>query len=281
MTDTKYEVSDGKLIIPNGVTEIYKDSIDGYLGSVKELVIPESVQHISAETFADCTHLEKVTIPARFICPIEDYNEAWSLRQKNINTISKFCAIFGRYIPKIDFITFIGDGEFDFSLWNEIFHSDKMPIICCTGDITKLKIAKAGQSNYKFFINNYIEDVDVQGTDKWTDEDLFFRAPKSKENIVEGDILNLTLCPRSTFYDDKRWSAPIAIKADTVTYVYPKPLQCYENEYEGCRLLLLGNRLEEIAIDDFSRMDGYPYVDVWERYDIVLNALRDAGWNKK
>ena len=277
MIDTKYEVEDWKLVIPDGVTEINKDSIDGYLGSVKELVIPKSVLKIAEGVFKDCFNLEMITLPTRFVSSFDKIFQ----HNYNINNI-----VFIGDAQNLDFSSWSWGNGYTESIYSKIFKHHK-PTIVIDGEIKHLTVGakffsrNGNISQYKFFINNYIEDVDVQGTDKWTDEDLFFLSPKFKKNIVEGNVLNLTLCPRSTFYDDKRWSAPIAVKADAVTYAYPKPLQCYDDEYEGCRLLLLGNRLEEIAIDDFSRMDGYPYIDVWERYDIVLNALRNAGWDMK
>lgn len=93
------------------------------------------------------------------------------------------------------------------------------------------------------------------------------------DNSVE-----LTLAPREVFCKDKRWSCPIKINVSAITYLYPVELDCYETEkHQGCKLLLLGNRIEEIPIEILNR-EAYPHVIVWEDYDTVYNKLKVKGW---
>lgn len=63
-----------------------------------------------------------------------------------------------------------------------------------------------------------------------------------------------------------------------ITYLYPVELDCYETEkHQGCKLLLLGNRIEEIPLDNLNR-EAYPHVIVWEDYDTVYGKLKAKGW---
>ena len=145
---------------------------------------------------------------------------------------------------------------------------------------------KNGQ--YKFYINNFIEDVEVTGTDKWTDEDMLFRAPLPNKKPVDGKLVELTLSPFSIDYSrdiahrctNTLWSNRIMVAADAVTYVKPVALPCYESDrHEGCYILLMGNRLEDIPFEQLH-LETYPHIVVWESYDFVIDKLQQAGWHK-
>ncbi|MCR4665136.1 MAG: leucine-rich repeat domain-containing protein [Paludibacteraceae bacterium] len=193
---------------------------------------------------------------------------------------------------KIKRITFTGNKQkLDFSRWG---FSDK-PIIRLDGEIKHLVVGEKfhdrygkQRDQYKFHINNFIENVEVSGTDKWTDEDMLFRAPLSDKKPVDGRIAEFTLSPYTIHHDGllrgvnwERWSCPISIDSDAVTCIYPISVPCYESDqHEGCYILLMGARLGEIPFDQL-KSEYYPYVIVWESYDFVLDKLKQAGWNKR
>ena len=269
----KYKAIDGKLEIPVGVTIIDENAIDW--SGVKELVIPESVQTIAPKAFQACYELEKITLPVRFV---DSFDRVFS-DNREIKEI-----IFIGVAANVDFSSWSWGIGYTESIYAKIFKFHK-PEIYIEGEISRLQVgAKFGGMNYnngqyKFYINNFIENVEVEGTDKWTDEDLFFRAPQCRENILDGNLVNLTLAPRSTFTNDKRWSAPITINASAVTYVYPIEIPHYGTDKPaGCRLLLMGNRLENIPVEEFCKREMYPFIDVWEDYELVINVLKNAGW---
>ena len=74
--------------------------------------------------------------------------------------------------------------------------------------------------NYHFYINNYYENVKIEGTDKAKNNHLFFRAPKPNEEPADGKLVRLAKAPR--FYKDGKrldefWSKPITIHSAAVT----------------------------------------------------------------
>ena len=92
--------------------------------------------------------------------------------------------------------------------------------------------------------------------------------PKQQNGIKTGKK------QQKVYGNDKRWSAPITVNASAVTYVYPIEIPCYKTDKPaGCRLLLMGNRLEDIPLEEFNKQDMYPSITVWEDYDLVKNAL--------
>ncbi len=139
--------------------------------------------------------------------------------------------------------------------------------------------------NYDFYINNYYENVKIEGSDKAKNNHLFFRAPKVNEEPADGKLVRLTEAPR--FYNvgsrlDEFWSKSIILHAAAVTYVEEIELNCYEShQYKGSRLYLIGLLPKELSESDKRFLcEGIPYVDVWESLELVVNKLKDAGWGK-
>ena len=138
-----------------------------------------------------------------------------------------------------------------------------------------------GSAGYFCYINNYVENVEINGVDKDKLDHFFYLAPKENTKPVDGCLLELTLAPRETFLNDKRWIAPVTIDAHSVSCVMPELMPCYETEkHEGCRLVLLGENMDKDVIDTYRRYERWPEIVVWESYDFVVNKLKQAGWNK-
>ena len=139
--------------------------------------------------------------------------------------------------------------------------------------------------NYDFYINNYYENVKIEGTDKAKNNHLFFRAPQPNEEPADGKLVRLTEAPR--FYNDgsrrdEFWSKPIILHSAAVTYVEEIELNCYKShQYKGSRLYLIGLLPKELSESDKRFLcEGIPYVDVWESHELVVKKLKDAGWGK-
>ena len=139
--------------------------------------------------------------------------------------------------------------------------------------------------NYDFYINNYYENVKIEGTDKAKNNHLFFRAPQPNEEPADGKLVRLTEAPR--FYNDgsrrdEFWSKSITLHSAAVTYVEEIELNCYEShQYKGSRLYLIGLLPKELSEKDKRFLcEGIPYVDVWESPELVVKKLKDAGWGK-
>lgn len=139
--------------------------------------------------------------------------------------------------------------------------------------------------NYIFYVNNDYENVKIEGTDKATNSHLFFRAPKLNEEPADGKLVRLTEAPQ--FHTDgsrldEFWSRPIILHSAAVTYVEEIELNCYEShQYKGSRLFLIGIVPQEISEDDQRYLyEGIHYVEVWESPELVVQKLKDAGWDK-
>ena len=139
--------------------------------------------------------------------------------------------------------------------------------------------------NYDFYINNYYENVKIEGTDKAKNNHLFFRAPQPNEEPADGKLVRLTEAP--LFYNDgsrreEFWSRPITLHSAAVTYVEEIELNCYESyQYKGSRLYLIGLLPKELSEKDKRFLcEGIPYVDVWESPELVVKKLKDADWGK-
>ena len=139
--------------------------------------------------------------------------------------------------------------------------------------------------NYDFYINNYYENVKIEGTDKAKNNHLFFRAPQPNEEPADGKLVRLTEAPRFNNDGSRRdefWSKSIILHAAAVTYVEEIELNCYEShQYKGSRLYLIGLLSKELSEKDKRFLcEGIPYVDVWESPELIVKKLKDAGWGK-
>ena len=139
--------------------------------------------------------------------------------------------------------------------------------------------------NYDFYINNYYENVKIEGTDKAKNNHLFFRAPQPNEERADGKLVRLTEAPRFNNDGSRRdefWSKPITLHSAAVTYVEEIEQNCYEShQYKGSRLYLIGLLPKELSEKDKRFLcEGIPYVDVWESPELVVKKLKEAGWGK-
>lgn len=269
--DEKFTIKDGILTecncfdeiakIPSGVTTIEENAL---YGTFKEIVFPDSVNLIKSQN--GLNSIRKVTISSKFLSSSKNLFKGTGIR--NAEFVRSFEELFLTMNNRIEEIIFTGnEKELDFSKWDDsYFHSYNKPIVRCNNEITSIIIPERFSGH--FYINNYIEKVNVNGSDKWTDERLIFRAPLPNKKRVNGNLLELTLNPRASYSNDKRWSCPVTIKADAITHIYPAEMKSYESDkHQGCMIAMAY---------------GYEHTSniiVWESYDFVLDKLTKAGWN--
>lgn len=289
----KFVIENGVLIqcegmeitkIPEGVHTIRANSIS-YASSIKELYLPSTLEKIEVEAFTDCRHLSKLVMPARFILPWDGYR----LGRDHVNTSAVLFSFFGRFIPSNleEIIVFGEEKDLDLQWFDfEAIQTRQNIVLRIENEVTSIKFGgkiKNISHQYitpKICVNNYVENVQIDIPEEWDQKNITFRAPKP--NIVEtiDNSVELTLAPRANWYNDTRWSCPIMINVSAVTYLYPVELSCFESEtHLGCKLLLLGNRIEDIPLEQLSR-DTYPSIIVWEDYDTVHNKLKAKGWTR-
>lgn len=174
--------------------------------------------------------------------------------------------------------------KYDISFGNEYCKKE----IRFEDDIELLRIDEKDSvvaKNYVFYINNYYENVKIEGTDKAKNNHLFFRAPQPNEEPADGKLVRLTEAPRFNNDGSRRdefWSKPIILHSAAVTYVEEIDLNCYEShQYKGSRLYLIGLLPKELSEKDKRFLcEGIPYVDVWESPELVVKKLKEAGWGK-
>ena len=59
---SRFEIIDGRCIVPEGVTEILEEEFQG-CEELIEVVLPQSVKKIGASAFCWCSKLRKINIP--------------------------------------------------------------------------------------------------------------------------------------------------------------------------------------------------------------------------
>ena len=279
--------------ILEGVQTIRNNSINCSY-DIEVLRLPNSLQTVEAEAFNGCNNLRKLIMPARFVFSL-DRLLAYKLYQKYGNEVSSGPVFFSFFAS-----------SFSFSLPRDleeivIFGEEKELDMCCLdfermhpniiirieNEVTSIKFGdKIRKNSYKqditakVYVNNYVENVQIDAPAKWDQKNIIFRAPKPNTTETTDNSVELTLAPRVTFYNDTRWSCPIMINVSAVTYLYPVELACYESEkHQGYELLLLGNRIEDIPLEQLSR-ETYPSIIVWEDYETVYNKLKAKGWTR-
>ena len=157
------------------------------------------------------------------------------------------------------------------------------PIIRIENELTYLKLGNSfGKRQPLIYINNYVENVEIDVDEKIWSRDLFiFRAPQPSLCKLEDCAVELTLAPRETFRDDTRWSCPIKINVAAITYLCSKEIISFESDkYFGTRLLLLGDRIGDVSLQNLN-METYPFVIVWEDEETVYSKLKEKGWTRK
>lgn len=280
--------------ILEGVQTIRNNSIN-CSGNIEVLRLPNSLQTVEAEAFNGCNNLRKLIMPARFVFSL-DRLLAYKLYQKYGNEVSSgpvffsfFASSFSFSLPRNleEIVVFGEEKELDMRCLDfKRMHPNI--IIRIENEVTSIKFGdKIRKNSYKqdmtpkVYVNNYVEHVQIDAPAKWDQKNIIFRAPEPNTTESTDNSVELTLAPRAIWTNDTRWSCPIKINVSAVTYLYPIELGCYESEtHQGCKLLLLGNRIEDIPLEDMSRNETYPSIIVWEDYDTVYNKLKAKGWTK-
>lgn len=281
--------------IPEGVEFLNGHTIDVWTArDIEELYLPSSIKTIEVGALSLCgSKLTKLTIHNNFyLAPvvnkdgdvIREFNEPTSQDLPSIT--SKIKALFreSRYISASlkELVIYGEERELDLSSISieGCFPFNKKPVIRIENEVTHLTLGDCPK-DYKplVYINNFIEDVTIDAPAGWTPDCFIFRVPQPNQNELDDSAIELTLAPRCNFHNDTRWSCPIKINTTAVTCIHPVEITCFENDkYQATKILLLGNRLEEIPIDKFSS-ECYPHIIVWEDMEIVYNKLKSKGWS--
>lgn len=284
--------------IPEGVRGINKETIKSS-GCIEELYIPNSVEWVELESL-DCYKLKKLTIPAKFCLTTGESNKfAIKYLQKkrtaksersnfkeqrevcndDYNRAIAFFAFFKRKQPdNLKELVIYGE-EKELYLSEKCFYFNQKPIIRIENEVTCIELGDYPKGYQPLiYINNFIENVTIDAPAGWTPDCFIFRAPQPNQNELDDSAIELTLAPRCNFHNDTRWSCPIKINTAAVTYIHPVEITCFENDYQATRILLLGNRLDEIPIDKFSSDYMYPSIIVWEDMETVYNKLKQKCW---
>jgi len=278
-----FEFKNGKLSIKDGVrfveaqTLADEEALDFRLAQVKELVIPQSVSEVEVYAFERFCNLERIIVPARLLRADEGYSF-----DKTYFTRSFVRMLMNRRnrwaCPNLKTVVVMADknGTIDF----RHYFAPTKAVTYCEGEVKKLIFAEDLCGTY--YINAYIENVEVEGVDKLFCPNLIFRAPKADSTPAKGVLISLTHAPRFTnrMFSGNLWSSPCKLHSRAVTFVEPVNLPCYEGQKEGCRLVLLGPLFRKKSLKDLANLDEYPYIIVWEDYATVLRKLSEAGWGQ-
>lgn len=283
--------------IPDGVRRINKDSLaDSYF--VEELYIPSTVEEVEIGALQGSSQLRKLIMPARFIISWDSVS-TYRLDTKysgNIDTSAIFWSFFassngGFNLSKLKEVVIFGEEkELDLSYfdWDRLQRYNQDIVLRIENEVTCIKLGdKVKRDSFskqpitpRIYINNYVENVQIDAPKGWNERNILFCAPKANAVETTDNSVELTLSPRENWHDDTRWDCLIRINISAITYLYPVELSCYESEkHQGCKLLLLGNRIEDIPLEQLKR-ETYPSVVVWEDYDTVYNKLKAKGWTR-
>lgn len=292
--------------ISNSVTTIGCGAFEN-CASLTDIVLPEGLKRIESfenhDVFEGCTSLEKLVIPDSIeslkgvkLSHIEyggwkiDCQSGWfSVKRENIGEVlcarlkAEFDNEVRMYIPS--FVTIMDMHSYDSDSWGWFYEGNGKKFFI-PNSVSKIiykntdRAYASSRDDYQssqFYIDNYIENVEIVGANKRCDRHFFFRAPQPNTK-VDGKTLELTLASNNFHYrSNGLWSTPITIHSEFVAYITPMYMECFgELEHEGCRILLLGHGGECKQCEQ-----GFPCIDVWESYETVLRMLHKADWHKR
>ena len=292
--------------IPDGTRFITKDTINIYSWEIEELHVPDSIVAIELGALKGCSNLRKLVIPAKFCLTAKEIGLKYFSKEKStksdieqwLDNVMQYggyradAALFSFFENEMpttleELVIYGNETELDLS---EIdlgrcfrYARNKNFIIRIENEITHLKLGnKFGDKKPLIFINNYIENVEIEADEKIWNRDLFiFRAPQPSQRKLDDCAVELTLAPRETFRGDTRWSCPIKINVAAITYLCSKEMTSFESDkYLGTRLLLLGDRIGDISLQNLN-IETYPFVTVWEVEENVYSKLKEKGWTGK
>lgn len=291
----------GEFIIPDDVTEIG----DGAFASCKhvtDIILHGNITKIGYDALPDKFEVRWETERCKWYIPFgtyekfnELYNKSYNFKELDMYS-QKFDDLYMKdassykevYDNRIDSFVFPEDTKHFFAS-----RTGEKKKVYFTGELQSLTLLKEREGSYPdrvFYINNYIENVDVnyvrevhnslikcENLNKRYDEHLFFKAPLLNTKPAIGKIVELTYCGQNQNfrYTEYVWSTPISINVDDVACIVETRLRCYEGMHSGCRIMLLGGKSDQLAKQELPC-----WVDVWEDYDFVMQKLLQAGWQR-
>lgn len=281
--DKIFNFENGTLSIADGVryveakTFANESSLDFVRAEVKELFIPMSVREVEVYAFEGFCNLERIIVPARLLGEDESvYGEGRFFTRSFVRMLK--AKRNGWLCPNLKTVVVFADedGVIDFTH----YYAPTNAVTYCEGEVKKIIFAEDLSGSY--FINSYIEDVEVVGVDKMHCEKLFFRAPKANATPAKGHLFELTITTRYPGHKTITapfWSGTCCGHSSAVTYIRPIELPCYEGVKEGCYMLILREALSNRGRKNLTADDVLSVV-VWEDYATVLRKLREAGWGQ-
>ncbi len=278
-----FDFKNGKLSIIDGVRFVEAKTFanEATLGfmraEVKELVLPMSMREVEVNTFEGVCNLEKITIPAYLLGEDEGYYSSQTFYTRSFMRMLKDKNNKWVCPDLMTVVVMAGkNGTIDFTQ----YYAPMKAVTSCEGEMKTLIFAEEPYGYY--YINAYVEDVEVEGVDKQLCPNLIFRAPEANATPTKGQIISLTLAPRFSArkFSGEMWSSPCKLHSRAVTFVEPVELPCYEGKKAGCRLVLLGPLFRKKSLKDLANLDEYPYIIVWEDYATMLRKLSETGWGQ-
>lgn len=299
---------EGEIVIPESVVEI-GESAFAYCTQITDIILHENIIEIGYDALPKKRKVSwNETVKCIWYIPYGTYAKFMEMYGQNSYNYEEL----DMYGQKFDSIGGLKEGEVpsykevhENGIESFIFPEDTRRLftrirdgrsvkerIYLTGEAQSLTLLDEDSSSPDrvFYINNYIEDVDVnyvrkvdnllvkcENRNKRYDDRLIFKAPLPNTKPAIGKIVELTYCGQNQNYryTECVWSTPIAINVDDVACIVETRLRCYEGMHSGCRIMLLGGKSDQLAKQELPC-----YVDVWEDYDFVLQKLLQAGWQR-
>lgn len=281
--EMNFEFENGKLSIKDGVRFVEakmfadEEALGFMRAEVKELVLPMSMREVEVNAFDGLCNLERITVPAQLLGEDEGFYSNKTFFTRSFMRMLKDKD--NRWVcPDLMTVVVMAgkNGTIDFTH----YYAPMKAVTYCEGEMKTLIFAEEPYGYY--YINAYVEDVEVVGVDNQLCPNLIFRAPEANATPTKGQIISLTLAPRFSArkFSGDMWSSPCKLHSRAVTFVEPFDLPCYEGKKEGSRLVLLGPLFRKKSLKDLANLDEYPYIIVWEDSATVLRKLSEAGWGQ-